>query len=347
MTFKNICLIGASGNLGTHLLHRKLSCTPKTVPAKPEYFVPKMAPSVLSLLLLAACPGMGSNVYVDLLTSPANYTIKILSRESSTAQFPSSPCVTITRIPDDYPPAQLATAFRDIDVVIAAVSMTGMGSQYKFIDACLAAGVKRYFPTEFGLDDLPGWLLELREMFKIKHDVRDYLIANEKSGLEWTSVCCNAFFEMGVASGFFQLDWKRRKAVLLDGGEAKWVATTLDTVAVAVVKAIERPEVSRNRILLVQDFRTGQAEILRAVQKRSSGWSVEDVDAEKWLEEGKEAVRAGDHSQLGKLTFGTFAMGNSYEGRDGYCNEILGVPRKSFDEAMDLFWNDNPSLLKS
>ena len=219
--------------------------------------------------------------------------------------------------------------------------------QYKFIDACLAAKVKRYFPTEFGLDDLPDWLLQLREMFKIKHDVRDYLISKESTGLEWTSICCNAFFEMGVASGFFQFHWKDKKALLLDGGKPKFVATTLDTVAIAVVKAIEKPEVSKNRIMLVQDFQTSQKEILDAVQEKVSGWQVESVECGPWLEEGKTAVRNGDNSQLSKLTFGSFAQGNHYEGRPEFANESLGLKAKSFDEAMGMFWKEYEDLQKA
>jgi nucleoside-diphosphate-sugar epimerase len=149
---------------------------------------------------------------------------------------------------------------------------------------------------------------------------------------------------MGVASGFFQLYWKEKKAVLLDGGEAKWVATTLDTVAIAVVKALEKPDVSRNRILLVQDFQTSQKQILDAVQKEVPGWTVENIESGPWLERGKEAVRAGDNSQLGKLTFGTFAQGNQYEGREGFGNEVLELPTKSFEEAMDMFWKANEGL---
>ncbi|KIW87964.1 uncharacterized protein Z519_11549 [Cladophialophora bantiana CBS 173.52] len=298
MAFQRICLIGASGNLGSLILKH-------------------------------------------LLASPQNFKVTVLSRNSSTAKFPDT--VAVTSVADDYPASELRNAFKDMDVVICAISMMGMHEQYKFIDACLAAKVKRYFPTEFGLDDLPDWLLQLREMFKIKHDVRDYLISKQDTGLEWTSICCNAFFEMGVASGFFQLDWKNKKAVLIDGGEAKFVATTLDTVALAVVRAIEKPEASKNRILLVQDFRTSQKEILNAVQQKVPGWQVENVEYGSWLEKGKEQVKSGDNSALPKLTFGTFAQGNQYEGRPEFGNELLELPTKSFSEAMGIFWKEYES----
>ncbi|KPI45446.1 uncharacterized protein AB675_842 [Cyphellophora attinorum] len=301
MTFKSICLIGASGNLGTHILRH-------------------------------------------LLESSQNFNITVLARQSSTSKYPDN--VKVVTFPDDYPVDKLKDAFTGIDVVIASLSMTSMHQQFKIMDACYASGVKRYFPTEFGLDDLPQWLLDLREMFKIKHDVRDHLIENQAK-MEWTSVCCNAFFEMGVGSGFFQIFWSEKKAVLIDGGKAEFVAATLDTVGLAVVKAIEKPEASKNRILLVQDFRTSQKEILDAIQKKVGGWEVESVESGPWLESGIEAVKKGDNSQLGKLTFGTFATGNKYEGRPEWGNEAIGLKTKSFDEAMDVFWAEHEAKQKA
>jgi putative NADH-flavin reductase len=301
MTFKSICLIGASGNLGKHILKH-------------------------------------------LLSSSQNFDVTVLARQSSTSKYPDD--VKVVTVPDDYPIEKLKEAFQGIDAVIASLSMMAMHQQFKIMEACYASGVKRYFPTEFGLDDLPQWLLDLREMFKIKHDVRDHLIENQ-SKMEWTSICCNAFFEMGVGSGFFQIFWPEKKAVLVDGGKPEFVAATLDTVGLAVVKAIEKPEASKNRILLVQDFRTSQKEILDAIQKRVGGWEVESVESGPWLESGIEAVKKGDNSQLGKLTFGTFATGNKYEGRPEYGNDAIGLKTKSFDEAMDIFWAEHEAKQKA
>jgi putative NADH-flavin reductase len=297
-----------------------------------------------SVCLIGASGNLGKYILQHLLSSPQKFNVTVLARKSSSATYPEN--VKVVKVSDDYPAEELKSAFKGVDVVVASLAMAGMHEQYKIIDACYAAGVKRYFPTEFGLDDLPQWLLELREMFKIKHDVRDYLIANQEK-MEWTSICCNAFFEMGVGSGFFLLNWQNKKAVLVDDGKPEWVACTLDTVGQAVVKSIEKPEASRNRILLVQDFRTSQKQILDAVEKKVGGWQSESVQSGPWLEEGIKAVQGGDNAQLGKLTFGTFAQGNKYEGRPEYGNDALGLKTKSFDEAMDVFWKEKDTWVKS
>lgn len=288
----------------------------------------------LNRVLLIGAGNLGSLIIKHLLASPSKFTVTVLSRESSTAQFPSS--VKIARIADDYPPSQLVTAFQNQDVVISAISMAGMDQQYKFIDAAVEAKVKRYIPTEYGLDQLPDWLVELRPMFRTKHDVRDYCMAKGKEGvLEWTCIVCNVFFEMGVQSGFFQFDWKTRKVELIDGGEAKWPATTLDTVALAVVRVLEKDEATRNRLLLIQDFRTSQKQILDALQERTGKWEVENVRYETWLEEAKERVRKGDDSALMKLTFASVVTGADWEGREEFANTLLDLPTQSFEEALE------------
>ncbi|EHY52099.1 hypothetical protein HRR83_003336 [Exophiala dermatitidis] len=309
-----------------------------------------MSSPLKRILIIGASGNLGSLILHHLSSSPFEFTIIVLSRASSTAQFPAG--IQVRRVSDDYPLAELIEAFRDIDAVISSISMAGMHHQYKFIDAAIAAGVRRYFPTEFGLDDLPDWLIELRPMFRIKHDVRDYLVAKQKTAestkstepsasaaLEYTLIVCNVFFEMGVLSGFFGLDWSTKTATLIDGGTTKWVATTLDTVAIAVVRALERPEATKNKLLLVQDFRTSQREILDGVEKRTgTKWKVRNVEYGPWLEEAKELVRKGEDLQraLPMLTFATVVTGSEWEGkRPEFANGILDLKPKSFDEALD------------
>ncbi|KAK5250494.1 aspartate--tRNA ligase dps1 [Exophiala xenobiotica] len=299
----------------------------------PRGLGPKGAQAIVDFFQGGASGNLGSLILKYLLSSPSKFNVTVLTRESSTSKFPST--VTVSKVADDYPAAQLVEAFKGIDVVISAISMMGMHEQYKFIDACLAAKVKRYIPTEYGLDDLPDWLVELRPMFRIKHDVRDYLVSKEKDGLDWTCIVCNVFFEMGVQSGFFQLFWPDKKAVLIDGGETKWVATTLDTVAVAVVKAIEKDEATRNKLLLIQDFRTSQKEILDAIEEKTGKWNVENVAYDEWLEEAKEKVRNGDDGALSKLTFGSVLPGSEWEKREEFANDLLELPTKSFKQVME------------
>ena len=286
------------------------------------------------ILVIGAAGNLGTLVLNYLHASPAKFEISVLTRSSSSSTFPSS--VNVLRVPDDYPHDALIKAFTGMDVVISTISMMGMHQQYKFIDAAVAAKVQRYIPTEFGLDDLPDWLVEIRPMFRTKHDVRDYLGGKEKDGLTWTAIVCNVFFEMGVTSGFFGFDWKSKKVTLIDQGEQKWVATTLDTVALAIVRVLEpqREAETSNKLLLIQDFRTSQAELLQAIEQKTGKWTVEDVKYDSWLEEAKTQVQNGDNSALSKLTFATVVTGSDWENRKEFANKLLDLPAKTFQDAI-------------
>ncbi|KAK3215964.1 hypothetical protein GRF29_8g1676631 [Pseudopithomyces chartarum] len=289
--------------------------------------------SLERIVLIGGTGNLGSLVLKHLLSSPSQFSISLLSRRSSTS--PKAPSGgSVVEVDNDYPHAQLVEAFHGADAVISAISMAGMHHQQKFIDACVEAKVKRYIPTEFGLDDLPQWLLDLRPMFKTKHDIRDHLASKESTGLTWTSICCNAFFEMGIANGFFQFDWKEKKAALIGDGSAKWPVTTLDTVAIAVVKVLEKSEATANKVILIQDFMTSQAEILEEIEKQTGKWNVERYDFEPWLEEAKEKVKQGQNESLPKLTFAVAQEAGDWREKENSANELLGLPLKTFDKEI-------------
>ena len=215
--------------------------------------------------------------------------------------------------------------------------MFGMHEQSKFIDAAVTASVKRFFPTEYGLEDIPEWLLQLRPNFRTKHEVREYRTAWEKEGLSWTGVVCNSFFQFAVLQGLGQIDLQTQKVEPVDGGKTEWDATTLDTVALAIVRAIERSDQTKNQLLLIQDFKTCQKQILDALQSRVGPFDVSAVESSAWVADAKQQVKAGDHSKALRLTFSLMASKGTevdFERRETYANELLELPKKTFEEAM-------------
>ncbi|KAI4146986.1 MAG: hypothetical protein LQ340_005736, partial [Diploschistes diacapsis] len=71
-----------------------------------------------------------------------------------------------TTFVDDYPEAGLVAAFKCQDVVIATVTIQGIGQQKPVIDAALKAGVKRFVPFEFGTDTFKENGRDLMPSFK-------------------------------------------------------------------------------------------------------------------------------------------------------------------------------------
>jgi hypothetical protein len=288
-----------------------------------------------NILVIGGSGNLGKIIVQHLRASEHGFNVVVLSRKSSSATFPS--WVDVRHVADDYPPSELVEAFQGVDVVVSAISMLGMQEQYKFINAAVEARVQRFFPTEYGLDEIPSWLENIRPVFRIKHEVREYLKSKEREGLSWTGIVCNSLFEFAVLHGLGQVDLNTKVVELVDGGTTEWASTTLDTVGLAIVRSIEKSEQTKNRELFVQDFLTSQKEILEALKTRTGPWMVTVVESEAWLSQAMERVRNGDNSQLPKLAFSLMGMkgtGVDFRQKENYANELLDLPTKTFQEAV-------------
>ena len=88
------------------------------------------------------------------------------------------------------------------DAVVSAVGPLGTEIQKTVVDAAIAAGVRRFVPSEYGYDtsNWPGGMIgEIAFAMKPKKEVLEYLVqktGEEGCRLTWT----------GVGSGAF-LDW--------------------------------------------------------------------------------------------------------------------------------------------
>jgi hypothetical protein len=155
----------------------------------------------------------------------------------------------------------------------------------------------------------------------------------------------------GLTAGFFKINVPARTATLLDGGVGKFNTTSKSTVALAVTRLLCLPETCpsggaslsdfANGFCYVSSFLTSQKEILEAVQRvtgtSASDWTVEDVDAEVYIQEGKERVAKGDLGGtiniLGGMVF-KGGMGGDYESVKGVSNVLLGLPKVTLDGAV-------------
>lgn len=155
----------------------------------------------------------------------------------------------------------------------------------------------------------------------------------------------------GLTAGFFKINVSARKATLLDGGIGKFNTTTKSAVALAVTRLLCLPETSlsgesslsdfANGFCYISSFLTSQKEILEAVQSVTGTsvdeWTVEDVDAEGYIQEGKERVAKGDFGGYVNIFGGMVfkgGMGGDYESVKGVSNEVLELPRVTLDEAV-------------
>ncbi|KAF0645483.1 hypothetical protein FPSE5266_01757 [Fusarium pseudograminearum] len=119
----------------------------------------------------------------------------------------------------------LAAIFKKYDVV---VSCTGMALpsdvQFKILDAVVAAGVKRFFPWQFGMDYDAIGKGTSRDLFDKQIDVRNRLRAQKD--VDWTIVSTGLFMSFLFRADFGVVDLSQKTVRALGSWETEITLTT-------------------------------------------------------------------------------------------------------------------------
>jgi hypothetical protein len=159
------------------------------------------------------------------LDSP--YKVSILTRKESTSTFPEG--VPVFRA--DYSDInQLKSAMEGQDAVISMVAIFATSGQQILVDAAIAAGVKRFLPSEFGPPSRDEQFAALHPALPPKVATVDYLRSKE-SQISWSALIPGAFFDWAMRIGLFGFDIKSKEATLIDGGTTVFTASTLPNIA--------------------------------------------------------------------------------------------------------------------
>jgi hypothetical protein len=140
--------------------------------------------------------GQIGQIVLRSLLSASHLKTTALKRPGSTSTFPTAPNLKV--VESDFTPESLVSIFRGQDAVISVVGLTGFDKQKGYVDAAVEAGVKRFFPSEFGINGQSKVVQQLTPFFTVKQELLDYLVEREKDGLTWTGLI------VGVL-----LDWVR------------------------------------------------------------------------------------------------------------------------------------------
>lgn len=157
-----------------------------------------------NLFIIGGTGDLGGKITAQLLAKKA-FNVKILVRKDTLAtkkdlvdKFKAAGGVIVE---GDLNDTQFLTeALKGSDTLISTVSGGALfgGSQDGFLKAAVAAGVRRFLPSEFGVD----YTDKTNPFFAQKAAFREKL---EASGLEYTYVITGGFYEFvfGPFSGFF------------------------------------------------------------------------------------------------------------------------------------------------
>jgi len=293
--------------------------------------------STIKKVAIAGGTGNIGTPILEQLLASKSFDVTVLTRETSTATFPSN--ITVKKVNyEDV--SSLTSALQGIDGVVSTLGSTALSTQTKLIDASIAAGVQRFVPSEFGCDTQQENASKL-PVFAPKIEIQKYLKEKADEGkISYTLVFTGPFFDWGLAVGFI-LNVKEKKARVFDGGDNKFTATTLATIGKTVVEVFRKPEVTKNRVVKVKEVETSQNRLIAIVNKiKPEGeWQIEKLETDALVKDSYERLGKGDYGAatwtqfLAKAIFGGPAYGSAFEKSD---NEVLGIKTLSDKEVEDL-----------
>lgn len=229
----------------------------------------------------------------------------------------------------------LTSALKDIDAVVSTVGGTAVDGQTVLIDAAVAAGVKRFIPSDFGsvstnpkLDKLP--------LYSSMANIREHLQKKAAVGeLSWTVLACGAFLEF-VLNMPTVIDFKNHTATILDDGDNRVTSTSMPLVGTAIAAILKNFEATKNQILHISEVIWTQNQLLGFAKELQPGikWETNKTQTSVLLKESLEQIGAGDLSMpvILKLLKATALAGDTYGGAyDVTDNELLGIKELTAD----------------
>ncbi|KAK3615249.1 hypothetical protein LTR22_027505 [Elasticomyces elasticus] len=299
-----------------------------------------MSTPVQNIIIAGASGNVGVPILEECLK--ASFNVSVLTRPGSTSTFPENVKVFAT----DYSPASLALAFAGQDVVLSLLGLSAISDQqYALIDAAVKAGIKRFLPSEFGLDTASAPLLAVVSPFRVRAELIDTIKAKQAAGspMEYTAVVTGLFLDWGLFVGFLGLDLEHRTAELWDAGDVPFTVTNLSVVARTVVKLLtdrDAYEASRNAYIYTGSATTTQKELLAATEKATDArFRVTRIEGQKLIAESSAKLAGGDMAAVLPLVKAVaFARINGEALTDlrkyGLFNEKFGIKDDSIEEMV-------------
>lgn len=305
--------------------------------------------AIRNVLIAGATGSVGSTILTALLAEPS-LNITILSRTSSRATFP--PNIPVIKVSDAYTTSELTLAFASQDAIVIALTTSSVtkdgkdGLAFRLIDAAVAAGVKRFIPSEFGANNLDPRARNLVPVYDIKGAMLEYLIAASKATngkLTWTSISCGSWLDWALdpskSGNFLGIDVKARTATIYDSGNARFAVTTSGNTGLAVVRALKAEGETANKQVFLSDFVTTTREIIASLEKQTKEkFEIRHKESGSEIEMLRKKYDAGDFNAtfpILAMSFGADVdVGYDFEKEQQVWNEKLGLPKVGLDEVV-------------
>ena len=177
---------------------------------------------------------------------------------------------------DMYDHESLVKAIKQVDVVISVVGQMQLSDQVKIIAAIKEAGnVKRFFPSEFGMDvDKNNAVEPAKSTFAIKAQIRH---AVEAEGIPYTYVPANCFagYFLPTLSQPGATSPPRDKVVILGDGNPEAVFNHEADIGTYTIKAVDDPRTANKTLFIKPPKNTYSFNELIALWEKLIGKALE------------------------------------------------------------------------
>ncbi|KAH7122990.1 hypothetical protein EDB81DRAFT_913081 [Dactylonectria macrodidyma] len=296
-----------------------------------------MTSSIKSVAIIGAGGNVGKSTIKALLAE--DFVITGLTRDSSKAVLPQE----VRHIKTDYSRESLLSALNSQDAVISTVGSVVPGEALAFqktiIDVAIAAGVKVFIPSEYGIDTSDPTAATYIPFLKDKIESLNYLKANQDK-ISWTAIITGGMFDWGLnIPGFGGWNVQARTATIFDGGDIPFEATNLDQVGKAIAKSLKNHNLTKNQYVYVNSFTVTQNEVLKALEAATGdSFEVSHGTVDDLWQDGATQVKDGQPfgvlSMVAGSVYGKGGLAN-FSVTKGLWNEKLGLRQENLDEFLE------------
>lgn len=152
-----------------------------------------MSTSVKNVCVVGASGNIGLPI-TKALVSSGLFQVSALTRPTSTPSAELHDSVTILRA-SYSDKAALVGALKGQDAVICTIGTANNADQDALIDAAAEAGVKRFLPSHFALDNQREGIAEVAPVTVLKEAPIGKLKALEGTGMSWTAVVTGSWVD--------------------------------------------------------------------------------------------------------------------------------------------------------
>ncbi|KAI7766989.1 hypothetical protein LZL87_013327 [Fusarium oxysporum] len=289
--------------------------------------------ALTKVAVLGASGNLGPPVVKALLD--AGFKVTTITRQESKATFPAD--VVVKRV-DLSSKESLVEAVKGQDAIVSTVSGEAIASQKLFIDAAITAQVKRFIPSEFGVNTREARGTKFGQFVAPKIADVDYLIELSKryTWFSWTGIATGAFFDWGLRNGFFGFDLKNKTCQIYDSGNEPFSGTNLAFIGKCVTAALAKPEATANKFLTIASFTVSQNEVKKVIEEEiGSELTTANVKTSDLEKIGQEKLANNDPSAFVEyLSQYVFADGAGQAVTENAAVTVLGLQEESLRETV-------------